>query len=330
MTERPHVLLHARHDFSLWTLPETYVEELARDFPGADFTCARSAEAFERALREADVLFGWGLDAATFARARRLRWVQMTAAGVQRMLFPAMVASDVLLTNARGLHAGPIAEHVMGVLLTFARKLHLARDAQRRGRWEQESLWAEPPPLRELADSTLGLVGLGAIGTAVARRARAFGMRVLGLRRTDRPAAEVDELLARSRLHELLGRSHYVVLAVPSTPETRGLIGRGQLSAMREDAVLVNVGRGKVVDETALVEALRAGRPAGAALDVFAEEPLPEQSPLYRLPQVLVTPHIAGATPHYWPRVMGIFRENLRRFLAGEPLLNVVDKHAGY
>jgi phosphoglycerate dehydrogenase-like enzyme len=326
----PTVLLNARHEFSLWTLPESEAEGLARDVTQVRFVHCRSDQEFDRLLPEAEVLFGWGLDAGNFERATRLRWVQITAAGAQRLLFPAMVSSDVVLTNTRGLHAAPIAEHVMGVILSFARKLHLARDAQTRVSWEQESLWGGPPPLRELGRSTLGLVGVGGIGAAVAARARAFGMRVLGLRRRALPSADVDEVLAPDRLDELLERSDYLVVSVPSTPETRGMIGATQLARMREDAVIVNVGRGRVVDEDALATALRSGRPAGAALDVFGEEPLPESSPLWRMPQVLLTPHLAGATPHYWSRAVGLFRENLRRFLGGEPLLNVVDKHAGY
>ncbi len=324
------VLVHVRHDFSLWTLPESYLDELRRDFPQVEFQDSGKPDGFDRQLSNAEVLFGWGLSAENFSAARRLRWVQATAAGVQRLLFPAMVESEVTLTNARGLLATPIAEHVLAVILGFARKLHLARDAQKLGRWEQETLWGRPPALRELGDSTLGLIGVGSIGRAVARRARALGMTVIGLRRRAEPASELDELLPAERLLELLGRSHYVVLSVPSTPATTGLIGEHELAAMREDSVLVNVGRGDVVDEATLLGALERGRPAGAALDVFAEEPLPASSPFYRLPQVWVTPHLAGATPHYWPRVIELFRDNLTRYLDGRPLRNVVDKHAGY
>jgi phosphoglycerate dehydrogenase-like enzyme len=325
-----HVLIHVQHEVQVWTLPESYVAELRRDFPAVRFTHARSGAELAAALPEADVLFGWGLDAANFARATRLRWVQLPAAGVQRMLFPGMIASPVVLTNARGVHAVPIAEHVIGVILGFARKLHLARDEQSRGRWSQEALWSDAPPFRELQDSTLGLLGLGTIGAAVAARARPLGMRVLGIRRRDLPAPDVDELLPAARLHDLLARSHFVVCSLPYTRETRGFLGAAEFAAMREDAVLVSVGRGKVLDEAALVAALQRGRPAGAALDVFAHEPLDPASPLFKLPQVLLTPHIAGATPRYWPRMLDLFRMNLERFLRGEPLANVVDKHAGY
>lgn len=324
------VLVYAQHEFSLWTIPESCVVDLRREFPQVEVVHARDMDEFARELPRAEVLFGWGLDARNFPLAQGLRWVQITAAGAQSMLFPAMAASDVELTNARGLHAVPIAEHVMGVMLSFARKLHLARDAQNQGRWQQEALWNDPPAFRELAGETLGLLGLGGIGLAVATRARAFGMRVLGLRRRALPAPEVDEIVPRQRLHDLLGRSHVVVASLPSTAKTTAFLGAAEFSAMRADALLVNVGRGRVIDEMALIRGLEQGRPAGAALDVFAEEPLPPESPLYRMPNVLVTPHVAGVTPHYWPRLMDIFRDNLRRYLKGEALLNRVDKHAGY
>jgi phosphoglycerate dehydrogenase-like enzyme len=276
------------------------------------------------------VVLGWAVKPENFARAERLRWIQVTAASVAGLLFPALVESEVVITNGRGLHAVSMAEHTIGVILAFARKLHLARDAQRDAHWAQDEL-AGGAPFRDLAGATLGLVGLGTIGRAVAERARALGMRVLAVRR--HPAADPDpahEQWGTDRLPELLERSDVVVLAPPLTAATRGMIGREELGRMRPDALLVNLGRGPLVDEAALIEALERSRIAGAALDVFDSEPLPSSSPLWRMPQVILTPHVSGLGPRLWERGMELFARNLAAYREGRPLENVVDKRAGY
>ncbi len=325
------VLEFVRYEDGVWNLPPARMEALAAEFPGVRFDSPADRAAAERLLPEADIVLGWAVRRSNFATARRLRWVQLTAAGVGGLLFPELVESPVVVTNARGLHAVSMAEHALGVLLTFARKLHLARDAQLRGHWSQEEQALGGPPMGQLAGASLGLVGFGAIGHAIAGRAAALGMRVRAVRR--RPAADPAPAEAQwgpERLPELIERSDWLVLAAPLTAETRGLIGRDALARMPRHAVLVNLGRGALVDEAALVEALASGRIAGAALDVFEEEPLPATSPLWRMPQVLVTPHVSGFGPRFWERTCELFARNLRRWLAGEPLENVVDKRAGY
>jgi phosphoglycerate dehydrogenase-like enzyme len=327
----PRVLEFVRYDDGVWNLPPEHVARLAAEFPEVRFDSPPDRAEADRLLPGADIVLGWGVRRANFASATRLRWIQLTAAGVGGVLFPEMVESPVIVTNARGLHAVSMAEHALGVMLVLARKLHLARDAQTRRHWSQEEQWSGPPEIAQLQGATLGLVGLGAVGGAVATRARAFGMRVLAVRKHPaRDPAPADEQWETARLHELIGRSDWLVLTAPLTPETRGMIGRAELARMPRHAVLVNLGRGALVDEPALIEALGEGRVAGAALDVFEEEPLPAMSPLWAMPQVVVTPHVSGLGPRFWERTCDLFARNLRHWLAGEPLENVVDKRAGY
>lgn len=283
------------------------------------------AAALAAALRDAEVLLtGTRLPAGILAHASRLRWIQAITAGVDRLLTPELRArDDVILTCSRGIHAATMAEHALALILAFARNLPAFFRQQAERRWQ-----AHTP--RPLAGTTLLVVGLGAIGQEVARRGREAGMRVLGVRRSAASVDGVDRVVSPALLREVLPEAHWVVLVCPLTEETRGLIGEAELRAMRPDAVLINLARGEVVDERALVEALRAGRIAGAGLDVFAEEPLPPENALWSLPNVIITPHVAGALPDYVDAALEVFERNLRRYLAGEPLCNVVDKARGY
>jgi phosphoglycerate dehydrogenase-like enzyme len=313
----------------VWNLPAHLGAALAAAHPQVRFLSPRDPAEVDRVLPEADVVFGWAVRTDNFHAARRLRWIHTSAAGVGSLLFPALVESDVVLTNGRGLHAQSMAEHAVGVLLAFARRLHVARDAQREGRWTQVELWTRSPSFGQIAGSTLGLVGFGAVGQAVARAARALGMSVIVVRRHPAESPDVTQW-GPERLGEMLERVDAVVLAAPLTDASRGMIGRHELARLRPHAVLVNLGRGGLVDEAALVEALRTGRLAGAALDVFEREPLPATSPLWGMPQAIVTPHVSGLGPRYWERSVELFDRNLSAFLARRPLENVVDKRAGY
>jgi phosphoglycerate dehydrogenase-like enzyme len=325
------VLEFLRSEDSVWNLPAPAMERLRREFPDVTFDSPRDEAEADRALPAADVVLGWAVRRENFAAAKRLRWIQVTAAGVGHMLFPELVESAVVVTNGRGIHAVAMAEHTIGVILAFMRKLHLARDEQQRRRWTQRELWANAPEFGELAGRTMLLVGLGSVGEEIAVRASAMGLHVIAVRRHPRPEpGPAAEQWGPERLPELLARADFVVLAAPLTAETRGLIGREALARMKKDAFLVNLGRGNLVDEDALIECLRAGRIAGAALDVFREEPLPAESPLWDMPHVIVTPHISGLGPRYWERAMDLFARNLHAWRAGQPLVNVVDKRAGY
>jgi phosphoglycerate dehydrogenase-like enzyme len=314
-----------------WVLPRSFVEQLRRDFPQHTFMDAWDAETLNRLLPDADVAFSASIDRRAFASLPRLRWVQSSAAGVGSMMGPDLAASPVVVTSARGVRARAIAEHVFGVTLALGRQLHTAIRRQTEHRWALDELETSGAS-RTLQGRTMGIVGLGSIGTEVARLAGAFGLRVVATRRrTAGPKPEgISAVYAPSGLHELLNASDVVVLSAPPTLETRNLLDEAAVRAMKPGAFLVNVGRGKLIDDAAVIAGLREGRIGGAALDVFTKEPLEPESPYWDLPTVIVTPHSSGTMEDYWTPLVALFAENLRRFEAGQPLLNVVDKVAGY
>jgi phosphoglycerate dehydrogenase-like enzyme len=312
-----------------WVMPRRHVDQLRADFPQHTFLDAWDRDTLRQLLPQAEVAFTPFVDRDVFASASRLRWVQSPAVGVGSLMFPELLASGVVLTSARGIRARSIAEHVLGMTIALARLLPATLRAQAQHRWAQAEL---ETAARTLKGQCMGIVGLGAIGLEVANIAVPFGFRVSAIRRrAGQPVpAGVDAVWTPDRLDDLLGQSDVVVIAAPHTPETKRLIGRAQIDRMKPGALLVNVARGKLVDDEALIEALRAGRVGGAALDVFSQEPLDPSSPYWDLPNVIVTPHTSGAMHDYWTPLVALFAENLRRFEKGDPLLNVVDKVAGY
>jgi len=283
------------------------------------------AEAFDRLL----------------ARAPHLTWVHSATSGVERALTPAALARDVLVTNARGVFSRPIAEHVLLMILAVSRHLPDLLELQRERTWQ-------PLEGRELRELTIGIVGYGSLGRSVASLASAFGSRVIALRRrpdaVDEPSAadsgaegegfpyepRLDRVVGPDGLHELLAESNIVVLAAPLTAETEGMIDEAAVGAMKRDAWLINVARGRLIDDTALIRALRENRIGGAALDTFRDEPLPQGSPYWDLPNVILTPHTAWSSARVLDRSIDLFCDNLVRFSRGEPLRNVVDPAAGY
>ena len=298
------------------------------------------SDAFERA----DIVFGfWGpeLHTALIAAshhsdvdaklsladvAPRLKWIQLTSAGADRLLNSGFIEGGVTVTTVSGLHATPIGEFVISSMLMFAKGAPQYVRAQLRHEWTRFAP-------RELYGSTVGIVGFGHIGAEVGRLAKAFGCRVIATKRSLAPgetSPSADELLPASELPRLRGESDYVVLSMPLTPETRGMIGEQELRAMRPNAVLVNIARGAVVVEAHLIRALEEHTIAGAALDVFDPEPLAEASPLWDMENVIISPHISGGTAIYNDRAVSIFADNLRRYIAGDPLRNVVDPARGY
>ena len=314
-----------------WTIPARHVDALRRRFPGVTFAHAEDDETMRREAADADVAFSSLVRGDVLAGAPRLAWIHSSAAGVGSLLSPELKRGGVVLTNSRGVHADFIAEHVVAVTLALFRKLHLAVRRQLEGRWAQAELNAAPPP-RLLRGATAGVVGLGAIGAAVARAMTGLGADVRAIRRRPglAPPPGVSRAGGPDELPDLLAGADVVVLAAPLTGETRGLIGRHELALMKAGAVLVNVSRGKLVREDELADALTRGVIAGAALDVFEHEPLDPGSPLWRLPNTLITPHTSGFRPDYWDVVTDLFAENLQRYRRGEPLVNVVDPEAGY
>jgi phosphoglycerate dehydrogenase-like enzyme len=326
------VLIVLHHRFELWTAPAWVADRLRQEFPRIEVVHLDNYDRVEDELRDAEVAIAWSLRPEQLAVAEKLRWIHSPAAAIHQLLFPELVNSDVILTNARDVHGPVVAEHVLALIFALAKKIPDAVRFQQRHVWGQESLWGGFPRPREIAEATLGLIGLGSIGRAVARSASGLGMRVLAVREhAEKPVPEgVERVLGSSELPWLLEQSDYVVLAAPVTAATRGLMNSERIAMMKPDACLINVGRGSLVDESALAEALRGKKLGGAALDVFEKEPLPAESCLWDLDNVLITPHSAGLTDKLWDRHYKLIRENLRRYLANEPLLAVVDKRQGY
>jgi phosphoglycerate dehydrogenase-like enzyme len=302
-------------------------------FPDVTFVGADDRETLAREAADAEVFYGFTFPADLVPRAPRLRWIQSVSAGIEGNLSPAVVERKILLTNGAGIASTGIAEHVMAVMLAFCRNLHVAARLQREARWDRTAVMAGAgAPIREFHGSRVAVLGLGPIGAAVARDSAALGATVRGMRRHPPAAAPppYEAVVGPDGLGDLLAWADFVVLAVPHTPETEKLIGARELGLMRPGSYLVNVARGSVIDERALVDALRRGGIAGAGLDVFEEEPLLPSSPLWSLPNVILTPHAAGATPRYFERALELFVANLQRYLEGRPLRNLVDHKLGY
>jgi len=295
----------------------------------ADVRYAPDAATLATAIADAEALFFWQAQRAwiedAFDRASTLRWIQSASDGVDGLLFPALVASDVSVTNARGVFDEPIAEWAIGAMCAFATGLHTTIVDQTRG-----AGWTDDRHRERLAGQHLVVVGPGPIGRATATRARALGLSVEAVGRSVRDDDVFGRVQAGDRLHEALGRADHVLDALPLTEATRNLFDAQAFAAMPPGARFYNVGRGGTVDEPALIEALRGGGIAGAALDVYAEEPLPASSPLWAIPNVIVSPHMCGDIDGWEEAVVGVFVDNLGRFVRGEPLRNLVDTDHGF
>jgi phosphoglycerate dehydrogenase-like enzyme len=346
---RRRLVVDLRDQRPVWAIPDWAVREIRGALPQEEWEVlvvdsvadgqgdggGPTPEALE-AVRGAEVYLGFGMSAPLFEAATapphgKLRWAHSGAAGVRAALSPALVASAVAFTNSAGIHARPMAETVIAFVLHFTRGLDEAGRLKREARWDKEFWEGEDTPVREAGELTMGVLGLGGIGSATAELARGLGMRVRGWRRSRRPGPEgVEVLHGEEGLAALLESSDVVVVTLPETAETEGLLDASKLALLPAGAVFINVSRGAIVDEEALLAALREGRLRGAGLDVTAREPLPADSPLWGEPGVLVTPHVSATSRRFWRRQMDLILANLQRYLAGEPLLNLVDKRAGY
>ena len=331
------LLIVVQHPFELWQAPPWFSERLRGDFPDLEIVQLASYKDIDRHLSDADIFIGWSLRPEQLALARQLRWIHSPAAAVHALMTPALAASNIVVTNASSVHGPVVAEHALALMLALAKRIPSAVHYQDKKVWAQQDLWRETPRPRELAGATLALIGYGGIGREVARLAAAFGMRVLVVREhpdraTGNSKPETGNLvqLGPTELDDALSSADFVVLAAPLTEKTRGLINAARLARMKPAAYLVNVSRGPLIDDAALVAALQAGKLGGAALDVFEKEPLAPGSPYWTLPNVLITPHSAALTDRLWDRHYALLSENLRRFLSGRPLLGIVDKSAGY
>ena len=308
---------------SLVKLEKELQDRIARE-TGEPVVVCRSAEE-EGVLPQADILIGdMNPDRRRLALAERLRWYFCISAGVEKLPFAYLRERGILVTNASGIHGPQMSEHALGMMIAFSRGLLRAVHSQRRHKWNRHMT------LGQLAGSTLCVVGAGSIGQATAHRAKAFGMKVIGLKRHPGPVDDFDEIGGMDRLHEALGRADYVLLLTPLTQETRRLMGAAEFAAMKRTAVFLNLSRGGTVDEDALTAALRDGVIAGAGLDVFGQEPLASDSPLWDMENVLITPHVAGILPQYMELAADCFIRSCGRYRRGEPLPNRVDLSGGY
>lgn len=310
--------IHAYHDFG-----EALRAPIEAAFPEREFVVWTDAQSFARGIGEVEAIVALRPPRGHWAGARRLRLVQLPGAGVDSVLPAPDLPASVRIANCRGVHEPEMPEFALSLILALAKRIPRALEQQRRREWR---MYGNLP----LHGATVGILGLGAIGHSLARRCKALGMRVIGTRRGGEPLEDVDYVFGPDGTEQVLRASDVVVVVLPLTPETRGLLSVEALSLMKPRALLVDVARGGIVDEDALAAALHEGSIAGAAMDVFEDEPLPPSSPLWDAPNCIVTPHVAGISRDYMQRVAGIFAENLRRLEAGEPLVNEVERGRGY
>ena len=307
---------------------ERFVSELRTTFPDVTFYRAATPEEEMELIRDADVFCG-DPSREVFLAAQKLQWIQCPGTGVDKIVSISEIRdSDVILTNARGPHANPMADHVFGMILTFAHCLREQWEDQKAHHWDTGKY---DERVLEISGSTLGILALGGIGMAVARRGYGFGMEVYAVDVQPMPTPpEVKAVWGLDRLDELLQMSDWFVITAPFTPETEGLINRRCLELLKPGAHLIAISRGGILDEEALIDGLNSGRIAGAGLDVMDVEPLPADSPLWDMDNVILSPHASALTAEMWEGRRQIFKENLRRFLAGEPFIYVCDKKAGF
>ncbi|MBM3944234.1 MAG: D-2-hydroxyacid dehydrogenase [SAR202 cluster bacterium] len=307
-----------------------FLDDLKRDFPQVEFRPAFTPADRLREVDGADVYYGW-ISSDVFKQGRGLRWVQVPGTGIDHVLemTPELVDSDVVLTNSRGPHANPMADHTLGMVVALAHRFPKLFEDQKARKWDTPGYHMT---FTELGGSTMGILALGDIGAAVARRAHGFGMRVLAVdaRPPKKKPDFVEAVWGLDKLDDLVKASDWFVVTVPYTPATRFVIDRRRIGLMKQGARLIVVSRGGIVDEAALADALRSGKLAGAALDVTETEPLPKDSPLWGLDNLILSPHVSAETPGTFHGRAEIFKENLRRYLAGKPFLYTCDKRAGF
>ncbi len=325
------VLVSIQQPVQQWQVPVEGVESLRQRFPHIRFIHATTPEERSDGLADCDIAYTWILKDHEAAKAGSLKWVHTSAVAVETLCLPELFARGVAVSNTRGVQAVPIAEHVMAVTLALAKQIPFVIENQHEARWAQnEFMGARLPWL--LKGRTLGLIGVGTIGSEIATRAEAFGMRVVALRR--RPAygtiGHVERVYGKDQLDEFLSQSHVLVICAPLTPETHSMMAAAQFAQLPQGAIVVNVGRAKIIDTDALIGALRGGHLGGASLDVFPQEPLPPEHPLWMTPNVILTPHTSGFRQGHWDEVVELFGDNLDRWLRGEPLKFQVQPDLGY
>jgi phosphoglycerate dehydrogenase-like enzyme len=325
------LVVFARDQISSWEPTPEFAAHLQARWPQVRVLRLVDGAAFQRELPRADIVAGRWLRAEEFAVAKNLKWIHSFATGVAQMMYPALQQSSVEVTNAGSVHCVPIAEYVLGGLIALSRRFPDCMRYQQHGRWMQQELWKAAIRPRELRGQVLLFIGFGAIGRAVAAAVRPMEMRVWAVTRSGRADPELAEKsFPTAKLHDALAQADFVVVAAPDLPETRGMIGARELALMKPTAYLMNVARGVLVDEPALITALERHAIAGAMLDVTSTEPLPTDSPLWKLDNAFITPHVSALSEHVWERQEQLLNENLERWFSERELLNRVDVSRGY
>ncbi len=323
------LILH--HRFDLWQAPPWFAERLRRDFPQLEVVHLHDYDRVNDEIADADIAIAWSLRGEQIKAANELKWIHSTATAVHFLMSDELRSSNIVVTNARDVHGPVVAEHAMALVFALAKRLPQAMRYQQQKHWAQQDIWNAAPRPRELKGASIAIIGLGGIGRPLAKMASSLGMRVIGVREHPERACEgVEKIYSFADLNDALGHADFLVLALPVTPKTHHLMNASRLARLKRDAYLINVGRGVLIDEAALIDALRRKSFAGAALDVTEEEPLPSESPLWAMDNVFITPHIASLTEQMWERHYETFTQNLRRFLKNEPLMWVVDKEKAY
>jgi phosphoglycerate dehydrogenase-like enzyme len=325
------LLICVWYHFTLWRPPGDVAVQIRARFPQMNVVHLPNYDHLDAELPDTNIFVGWSLKPQQFALARKLQWIHATAAGVNQLMYPELRASTVAVTNASGVHSIPMAEHILGTIIALARRFPSAMRYQAQRRWAQQEIWDEPIRPRELPGQVLLLVGFGAIGRELARRVRPLGMKIWACTRSGRSdSPDLDCIVPARELDAVLHEADFVVLAAPDTPDTHQLMNAQRLALMKPTAFLINVARGSLVDEAALLAALRSRAIAGAALDVAEREPLPADHPLWALDNVFITPHISSVSEYLWDRQTELLLDNLDRWFSGRELRNRVDLSRGY
>jgi D-2-hydroxyacid dehydrogenase (NADP+) len=329
--ENTKLVICVWHPFTEWRPKPVMAETLRERWPQMRVVHLPNYDRLAQELPDTDIFVGYSLRAEQLKDAKRLKWIHSTATGVAQLMYPELRNSGILVTNPSGIFSVPMAEHTMGLLLALARNFPDSVRGQDRAKWSQQEIWDKPQHLTELNGKVLLIVGYGRIGAEVAKRAKAFDMRVWGVTRSGTGTREhVERLLSATRLLEALPEADYVLVSAPETPGTKHLIGAAEIAKMKGGARVINIARGSLVDETALVQALEKGALAGAALDVTQTEPLPAESPLWRAPNLFITPHTSGVSDRLWNRQTALLIDLLERWFDGRELFNQVDFARGY
>lgn len=329
--EQTKLTICVRHPFTEWCPPASLAEAIRRRWPSMRVVHLPDYDRLPQELPDTDIFVGYSLRAQQLPDAKKLKWIHSTAAGVAQLMYPELRDSGILVTNPSGIFSVPMAEHTMGLLLALARNFPDSVRQQDRARWSQQELWDLPQHLTELNGQLLLIVGFGSIGHELARRARAFAMRVWGVSRSGKgDSGLADKIVSAGELHEVLPHADFVVVSAPETQQTRHLIGTDEIARMKPTARLINVARGSLVDQPALVAALQNKKLAGAALDVTDPEPPASDDPLWTAPNLFLTPHTSAISDRLWVRQTELLLQLLERWFDGRELFNQVDLRRGY